>query len=113
MSDLIRRMREARETNIVIAGFTFKLRRPTKVERYAWHREGIKDVAILGKCVVGWKGVKESDLISGGGDIEVPFDVEVMEEWVGDRDDLLMPLLDGIKELISKIEAAKDDALKN
>jgi hypothetical protein len=113
MSDLIRRMREARETKVDIAGFSFTLRRPTKVERYSWAREGIKDVQILGKCVVGWKGVKESDLVPSGGSIDVPFDIAVLEEWVGDRDDILMPLLDGIKDLIATTETAKDDALKN
>ncbi len=113
MSDLIERMRKARETNLEIAGFTFTLRRPTKVERYSWHRENIRDTAILGKCVFGWKGVKESDLIPGGGDMEVPFDAAVMEEWVGDREDVLMPLLDAIKDLIAKTETAQDAALKN
>lgn len=96
MSALVDKLRRAREERVEVGGFTFTVRRPTDIEMMELSGGGT--VARLLPFVVGWDGVKESDLISGGDPHPLPFDALACAEWLADRPDLLEPLVARIME---------------
>lgn len=90
MSALVEKLRRAREERVEVGGFTFTVRRPTDIEMLEMRGGG--SIARLLRFVVGWDGVKESDLIPGGDPHPLAFDAEACGEWLSDRPDLLDPL---------------------
>lgn len=97
--NLADKIRKARETSIEVGGFKLKIRRPTDIEStsmaYSNIREAVPDVA---RYVIGWEGVKESDLIDGGKPDPVQFDSDLFGEWISDRPDLWEPIINGVLE---------------
>jgi hypothetical protein len=63
--------------------------------------------------VVGWEGVKESDLINGGDPHPVPFDPAVAAAWLEDREDLMWPLTGEVLRTYTDHAAKRQDAAKN
>lgn len=108
---LAEKIRKARQQNVEIGLFTFTVSRPTDVDMLKLR--GVMTVEALLGYVVGWDGVKESDLVPGGSPVPVTFDTEIAREWLADRPDLLAPLVDKVLELYSAHVKAKDDAGKN
>ena len=49
--------------------------------------------------VIGWEKVREIDVISSGDPHPLKFDADVCREWLSDRPDLLVPLVDKIVAL--------------
>lgn len=93
-SVLIQKLRAAREQKVPVGGYTFTVRRPTDIEMVAL--SGADSMARLLPYVIGWEGVKEIDIISGGDPRPVEFDADVCAEWMSDRPDLFGPLVDAI-----------------
>ena len=95
--DLIERLRKSRQSKVSAGPFKFTIRRPTDIEaqtmQFTSHKEAI--MCVMG-FVIGWKGVKESDLVDGGLDEPVPFTPELFQEWVQDRADLWEELINGV-----------------
>lgn len=91
---LIDKLRRAREQDVEAGGFTFTIRRPT-FEQFVALR-GAREVAAYARYVVGWKGVRELDLVPGGGPELAPFDADACSEWLADRPDLAAPLMEAI-----------------
>lgn len=87
---LVDKIRKARETEVEAGGFTFVIRRPTGLE-VAEMSAVSRGRAVL-PYVIGWKGVREIDVIPGGDPHPLAFDAEVCAEWLGDRLDILAPL---------------------
>ena len=63
--------------------------------------------------VVGWKGVREIDLIPGGDPHPLEFSAEVRDEWLADRPDLLGPLVQAMGEAYQAHADALGAAAKN
>lgn len=110
MSALVDKLRRAREERVEAGGFTFTVRRPTDIEMLEMRGGG--SVSRLLRFVVGWDGVKESDLIPGGDPHPLPFDAEACAEWLSDRPDLLNPLAARIMERYQEHAEKLADAAK-
>ena len=108
---LVEKLRKARQRNVEVGGYTFTVRRPTDIE--AMEMRGVTGIADLLPFVVGWKGVKEIDLIPGGSAIEIAFDPALAREWLADRPDLLQPIVESIMEGYRAHVAALEGAAKN
>lgn len=108
---LIEKLRRARERDVEVGGYTFTVRRPTDLEAIALR--GSHAGADLMPFVVGWRGVREIDLVPGGSAVDVPFDAEVAADWLADRPDLLWPLVDAIIDSYRAHVAALEEAQKN
>lgn len=111
MSALIERLRHAREFKVEVGGHIFIVRRPTDLE-WAEMVESINARTLI-KYVVGWEKVTELDLYPGGAGHPVPFNVEVAQEWLADRPDLLMPVTTRIVEAYRDHVQRRDAARKN
>ena len=96
MSVLLDKLRKSRESLVEIGDFTFTVRRPTDAEIVAFRGKQITQEDILGKFIVGWKGVKELDIIPGGDGAEVPFEQELFADWIADKPDLWEPLISAV-----------------
>jgi DNA-binding LytR/AlgR family response regulator len=106
---LIAKMRAAREQNVEVGGFTFVVRRPTEMDMMEWGDRTMGREAL--RHVVGWSGVKESDVLANGDPEPLEYDAEIAEEWLTDRVDLLAPLtervLGSFRDHVAKREAAE------
>ena len=115
---LAAKIRAQREHRIAIDKYTFVVRRPTKLQMVAM-REALvggtleQKFAALLPFVVGWDGVTELDVLAGGGPLPVLFDSEGCAEWLGDREDLLVPLCSAIGTLCAEHLARAEAAEKN
>ncbi len=106
---LIAKMRNAREQTVDVGGFRFVVRRPTEMDMIEWGEQTMGREAL--KHVVGWSGVKESDVLPNGDPEPLEYDAEVAEEWLTDRLDLLAPLTEKVvgsfRDHVAKREAAE------
>lgn len=100
MSALVERMRAQRERWVDVGGYGFLLRRPTALQMAVWRRSGADERTLLAEAVVGWRGVRERDLVSSGGETEIPFEADTCIEWLSDRPDLLDGVLDALHGMI-------------
>lgn len=105
------KIRKAREQEVPIGGFLFTIRRPTDVDMIEFSRTR-RPVELL-RFIVGWSGVKELDLIPGGDGHPAPFDADACAEWLPDRADLFVPLVNAITESYKAHKAAMEAAEKN
>ncbi|MEI6317415.1 MAG: hypothetical protein WCS09_02795 [Pseudomonadota bacterium] len=112
MSALIERLRAGRETWTTFEAWQFRVRRPTfyQLAQITRHDD---DAAVVRVAVVGWKGMREQDLVAGGTADEAPFDIEVFLEWAQDRPDLWNHLLGEIGRLVSEHRIRIQAAEKN
>lgn len=109
---LIDKIRAARETRVDIAGHTFTIRRPTEMDMVEWRLGGANRSALVSH-VVGWDKVTEMDIIPGGDPHPLPFDGEVLAEWLRDRVDILAPLTEAVLDSFAAHKIAREEAAKN
>lgn len=111
MSALIEKIRRARETAVEVCGYKFTVRRPTDLEMMSLN--GRREISELLPYIVGWSGVREIDVINGGNPTEIEYDAAVAREWLADRPDLLMPLVEAIVKGYEAHAKALEAAKKN
>lgn len=114
---LIDKLKKARETGVEIDNFRFTIRRPTAKEIPEIQRLGKEDLQktmceIAEKYVVNWSGVKEVDLVPGGGGHEVPFDSELWREWCSDKPEFWMPIADEVINTYQKHRDRQEESKK-
>jgi hypothetical protein len=108
---LIEKLRRSRERVVDVGGYSFTVRRPTDLEAIALRgAAGIDDLLVY---VVGWKGIKEIDIVPGGNATDVAFDAALAAEWLADRPDLLQPLAEAIMDAYRAHVTALEGAAKN
>lgn len=95
MSSLAEKIKQSRQRQIEVGGFSFLIIRPTdlQINELTDYRQS----TIMSHFVIGWDDVKESDLIEGGSADKVAFSSDLFMAWVGDKPDLWR----GITEAIS------------
>lgn len=108
---LIDKLRASRVSAHEVGGITFEVRRPTDLEMFELRGSG--SPRRLLPFIVGWKGVREADLITGGDPHPVPFDADLCAEWLPDRADLLWPLVTKVLEAYEAHKASREEAAKN
>lgn len=109
---LLDRIKKAREVKVPVGGFTFLVRRPSELEMLELKRSGITERKLL-DFVVGWEGVKESDLINGGDPHPLAFDSAACCLWLEDRADLLGPVVSQVIQSFQDHAAQRQAAEKN
>lgn len=111
MSALADKIRKARESVVPVGGFDFTIRRPTDMDMLEFNKA--REPSGLVKFVVGWDKVKELDLIPGGDGHPAPFDADACAEWLSDRADLFVPLVNAIVESFQAHKSRLEEAEKN
>lgn len=109
---LTEKIRAARQQRVTVGAHTFVVQRPTDLEMLELNAQGV-DARKMLRFLVGWEGVKEIDLIPGGAPVEVPFDLGVATEWLGDRIDILMLVVDAVLDGYAAHQKALADAKKD
>lgn len=110
---LIERLLKNREFKVEAGGHVFVIRRPTDLE---WAEKRARDelnARGLMQCIVGWDKVTELDMYSGGDGQPAAFNSSLAELWLGDRPDLLVPIITRINEVYREHLEARDAARKN
>lgn len=112
MATILERMRKAREHWVEIGeGKAVCLLRP-RFEDLRLFRGEIPS-ALAAEFAVGWRGVREADLVPSGGDIEVPFDTAILREWLADQPDASLKLSEWLLQAARERTQALKDAEKN
>lgn len=111
MSNLSDKIRKSRQKVEPVGGFDFTILRPTDLDMMEFSRS--RNPADLVKFVVGWDKVKEMDLLPGGDGHPVPFDADACSEWLADRTDLMVPLVEAITKAYQVHKQRQEDAAKN
>ena len=100
----------ARESQVVLLGHRYTLRRPTAMERINLSAGTRLDQARA--CVVGW-ALTHLDLFPGGDATPAPFDRALWDDWLNDSPDLWVPLIDAVEALIADHDKRLEEAEKN
>ena len=108
---LAEKIRMARQARVTAGDHTFVIRRPTDLEMIEF-REDPRAVTLL-RFVVGWDGVREMDIITGGDPHPAPFDADTLAEWLADRLDLLSALTQAIVSAYNAHKLGQEQAAKN
>jgi hypothetical protein len=110
-TSLAEKIRKSREKGVPVGGFDFTIRRPTDLDMMEFSKS--RQPADLVRFVVGWDKVKELDLLPGGDGHPVPFDADACSEWLADRTDLMVPLINAITEEYQAHKQRQEAAAKN
>lgn len=96
---------KARESKVSIGRMSFTIRRPTEMQLIRMRRPDSSSIDINLKTiqthVVGWDGVLESDIVNGGANDPVPFDVDLYSAWIEDRPEVWVPLIEAFGNAIA------------
>jgi hypothetical protein len=111
MSALADKLRKAREFTVEHDGMKFTVRRPTDLEML-YLRESKFGRAIL-PFIVGWDGVTELSMLSGGTAHPVEFDSAACAEWLEDRLDILGKIAQALYDAYAKHTEKLEVAEKN
>lgn len=111
MSDLRDQMQRAREAWFERGRFGFLIRRPTVEQLRMWRDMPWSEM--LGRCVVGWRGVQVSDLVPDGTVAEASFEADALVEWLSDDPDLLGDLAGELQRRIVAHAEKRETVEKN
>lgn len=118
-ASLIAKLKLARQSKLPLpdhAGRVVIISRPSEIE-VAEYREIIrvgdklKLRALIRAHSVGWEGFIESDFDNGGTSDAVPFDVDLLIEWLEDRHLTALTIQNFIIDSVSAYEEAKQERL--
>ena len=108
--DLAETLKKQREAIVEAGGFRFTVRRPTALELTEARGPDFLRRAL--RWVVGWEGVTTLAMgLPGGDGHPVAFTPALAEEWLADRDDIAVALVNDAMERY-EAHAAKIDAAK-
>jgi hypothetical protein len=110
-TSLAEKIRKSREKVVPVGGFDFTIRRPTDLDMM--DPERTRKPSYMVKFVVGWDKVKELDLLPGGDGHPAPFDDEACAEWLADRADLMVPLINAVIDAYQAHKQQQEAAQKN
>jgi hypothetical protein len=109
---IIERIRRSRRSMVEAGGFEFTISRPTDMDMLEIGSK-MTQALMLERFVVDWSGVREVDLVPGGGPEVVPFSTPLLCEWIADRPDLWNPISDAIISGYRAHEADLEARAKN
>jgi len=110
---LTEKIRAARRHRVTVGAHTFIVQRPTDLEMLELNAAGPVDARRILRFLVDWEAVNEIDIIPGGSPTAVPFDYGVASEWLGDRLDLMTPIIEGVLSAFSAHQEKQASAQKN
>lgn len=117
MSKLSERMLASREFSREVKGWKLKLRRPLHgelVSAYRMHADAVEaERSIAHKHTVGWKDVKEADLIKSGSDIFVDFDPDAWLQILLADTGLWQEIRLALDDEYKRYEESQEAKLKN
>jgi hypothetical protein len=111
MATLLERLRAARESWVSTGEGSFEvlLRRPTELQLARWRQDPGEQV--LARCLVGWRGITEAELVPGGEGRVPPFDVGACVEYLEDRPAAYAKVFEGLQGLLDA-RAARTEAVE-
>lgn len=112
-NDLVQRLKDDRISALSIGHITFQVRRPTDIDVANIYKDGLTTFDIARTAVTGWAGVKESDIIQGGAERQIPWNAELYAEWIKDNPQYWQPIRDHAMTAYERHASVRDEAKKN
>jgi hypothetical protein len=113
MSALADKIRKARQFSKEVAGWKLTLRRPTDEEAATLFRDDLSPIDIAKRFVIGWAGVNEQDIVSGGSDQPAQFDADTWAAVIEDRPEMWQPITTAVVEAWSAHNDEREARAKN
>lgn len=104
----LERYKRAGRSQVAVGRFTFHVQRPTPYEMLRAREDGGFGLDFVAAHVVGWEGVKESDLIPSGDPEPLEFDAALFAAWMEDEPDLWGPISEALKKSYADYEEARE-----
>ncbi len=112
IGDKIRRNRESvLELAHALGPVKLTLRRPTELDMLDLRATGTQRAVF--KFVVGWDGMTEGHMVTGGDPHPLPFDADACGEWLSDNPEHFAKVVDAILAAYGARQKALEDARKN
>lgn len=113
----VAQLRRARQRDVAIEGMTFTVEMLTELKLYKVIGVDVDsfigNAELVKACVVGWKNVRECDLVDAGTEDELPFNRELFEEWIEDRPALWEPIVETMFQMRKDRDATREANGKN
>lgn len=114
----IEQLRRSRRRDVKADRFTFTVELPTEFKLYQMIGDGNQDALVANgrlvkSCVIGWKDVRECDLVDAGTEDELIFERGIFEEWIEDQMPLWEPIVATIFEMRKDRDAKRGGDQKN
>jgi len=111
MASLVERMRRSRERWLERGSKSYLLRRPTLTNLMQWSGNNGED--LVRRCLVGWRGFVEADLVPSGSSEECAFELEAAIEWLMDRPEDMAAIADELRARVLAFVAEQKEDEKN
>jgi len=107
------RMRAERRLTVKVGAATFTGDRATMEQALSYSAVRLSDAEVCRRHITGWEGVKESDVLSGGKNEEIPFDAEVFAMVISERRDWWGPIAAALlKDASDRVEERRENEKK-
>jgi len=93
MSSIAEKLRAARRFEIKVGDITFFGTRATPEQFSRYATQAATDAEVCRVHIDDWKGVKESDLIEGGGKEQIKFDRDDFSEAIAEKPEWYRPIV--------------------
>jgi hypothetical protein len=113
----IEQMRRGRRRDVKAGRFGFTVELPTETRLFQLvggeTDNFLANARLVKACVIGWKDVRECDLVPAGAEDEVQFQRAIFEEWIEDRPDLWDPIVAAVFEIRAMRQSEREADAKN
>ena len=113
----IEQMRRGRRREVKAGAFTFTVELPTEMKLFQLvggeSDNFLANARLVKACVIGWKDVRECDLVPSGAEDELAFQRGIFEEWIEDRPDLWDPIVAAVFEIRTMRQSEREADAKN
>lgn len=111
--ELIQKIRKGRQVHVKFGDYTLICRRPTDMEMMEMRGGRMTQRQLIKSFVEGWEGVKECDVVPGGGGDLVTFTPELFSEWIEDRPHIWKPISKAVVDAYKAHEQSLENLAKN
>lgn len=112
-SKAVEQLRNNRKLTVEVGKWKFTCSRPTAEQMLKYYNEATSFSGIVRDHVNGWENVIEDDVLGGGGQSVLQFDVELWAEWCSDRPDFWNAIGPKLVDAYKLHKAKIEDAGKN
>lgn len=113
MTSLIEKIKQSRRFRVECEGVVFVGSLLTREKFFLMGRDGFSDAELARRMVDGWEGVTEAHLVEGGLDELIPFDKELFDEIIGDKQSWWRAIADFCIAKYNETNDKKEAAEKN
>ncbi len=112
-AELAARIKEEQRMEVKVSHMTFICIRPTWEQTLDSYRKEETDYQIARKFLIGWSGVKESDLLPGAEEKEIPYNKQLFDLASGNMEEVVQAISQQVITASTEYKKKEEAAAKN